>query len=98
MCTLTGVRDMCALSDDQSAVLDREPAQRKAPTTPAPASAAHPAAGRPARKISDSARANVSGTHSIWEASVHPASTNGLSPSASRVDIGPRIPSDTLSD
>jgi len=40
----------------------------------------------------------MSGTHSIREASVHPASTNGLSPSASRVAVGPRIPAGTLSD
>ena len=36
MCTLTVVTGMCPLSDDQSAVLDRESAQRKSPDDSGP--------------------------------------------------------------
>jgi hypothetical protein len=85
---------MCAFSDDPakaSVVLDREPDQDRSLDPSGPASAARSAAGRPAKKTDGLVAAVMTGTRSIPGASALPASSGGLTPSASRAPAGRRI-------
>jgi hypothetical protein len=65
--------------------------ERKPTIQPVQASAAHSAAGRPAKKTNGLAPAGMNGTHSTWEEFASPASTSGLKPSAHRAADGLRI-------
>jgi hypothetical protein len=81
---------MCAVKDDQSAVLDREPDQDKSHAPPAPASAARSAAGRHGRMTVGRVAAATYGIHLTPGEFVPPVFTSGLQPSASRVSAGRR--------
>jgi hypothetical protein len=78
---------MCAVRDDQSVEVDREPDQDKTRCD-----------WSPRKKINGSAPAGTNGTRSRPGEFALPGFTNGLRPSASRAASGQRIPIGMRSD